>query len=573
MQLSRERTWSVTAVLGTLLSTLAAEAATLPGGDNPHFPRAIPANATALANDVGQVLTVPLKRINHRGVATPSIGRRLANTDILGVFGAAYLAELTIGTSKNGKNQVVDVLIDTGSFELWVNPVCAASNVPDFCQVFGHYHPALSSTSRKVGTHGFNIKYGSGQVTGDYYTDDIYISGTKIKDQQFGVANTSDLVWFGIMGLGHGLGNGFIDYPLIVDSLAAQRVTNTKLFSMDLGRQMNPGAVITGEMVFGGVDRNKYAGFLKKVPTDPADAHYKVTLNSLAHRAPGASRPTRFTDSNLPLPVIVDSGTTLSLLPESVVSKLAAQFPGAVSDGNGGYRVDCSYQDKDGSVDFGFLSGTGTVTINVAYRDFIWNSGGDCFLGAWYTDDLDVWILGDAFLRGAYVTFDQTNNALFMANHVSCGDGQSKLVAVPAAPDAAGRIPGACPYVAAPRPEEPQSTPTTSAPFPDESVSPNDVPSPSLGPSLNPVEPTDLKTMTVSIPLSSTSSVDAKTLPAISGLPSPEPSGNALRDDHHGILPGARDGVEAHRHRYSRHSRYLRLSRPRIQRASRRPRD
>lgn len=69
------------------------------------------------------------------------------------------------------------MLIDTGSFELWVNPVCAASNVPDFCQVFGHYHPALSSTSRKVGDHGFNIKYGSGQVSGDYYKDDIYISG------------------------------------------------------------------------------------------------------------------------------------------------------------------------------------------------------------------------------------------------------------------------------------------------------------------------------------------------------------------------------------------------------------
>ncbi|KAI1152475.1 aspartic peptidase domain-containing protein [Nemania diffusa] len=330
------------------------------------------------------------------------------------------------------------------------------------------------------------------------------------------------------MGLGHGQGNGFINYPLVVDSLAAQKVTNTKLFSMDLGRQTNPGAVITGELVFGGVDRNKYAGFLKKVPADPKDAHYKITLNSLAHRAPGAGSTSRFVDSNLPLPVIVDSGTTLSLLPESVVSKLAAQFPGAVSDGNGGYRVDCAYQDRDGSVDFGFLSGTETVTINVAYKDFIWNSGGDCFLGAWHSNELDVWILGDAFLRGAYVTFDQTNNALFMSNQVSCGDGQSKLAPVPAGPDAAGKIPGACRVVAAPH-DEPPSTSTSSAPFPDGSISAGDVPSPSLGPSLNPIEPTDLKTLTIAINPSPSSPVASTIPPAESGASMTTVTGTVTR--------------------------------------------
>lgn len=48
------------------------------------------------------------------------------------------------------------------------------------------------------------------------------------------------------MGLGHGFGNGFVDYPLVVDSLATQGLTNTKLFSMDLGKQIKPG----GESVF-----------------------------------------------------------------------------------------------------------------------------------------------------------------------------------------------------------------------------------------------------------------------------------------------------------------------------------
>ncbi len=67
------------------------------------------------------------------------------------------------------------------------------------------------------------------------------IKGAQIENQQFGVANKSDVVWFGIMGLARGLGNGFIRYPTIVDSLAAQGYTQSKLFSLDLGGQVSPG--------------------------------------------------------------------------------------------------------------------------------------------------------------------------------------------------------------------------------------------------------------------------------------------------------------------------------------------
>ena len=75
------------------------------------------------------------------------------------------------------------------------------------------------------------------------------------------------------MGLAHGRGNGFINYDTTIDSLAAQGFTNSRLFSLDLGSQgASAGSVISGEMVFGGVDKNKYAGNLLKVPTDPNDA-------------------------------------------------------------------------------------------------------------------------------------------------------------------------------------------------------------------------------------------------------------------------------------------------------------
>jgi hypothetical protein len=82
-----------------------------------------------------------------------------------------------IGTSTTGTAQVVDVLIDTGSFELWVNPDCDASNVPSFCEAFGHYDPSHSSTAHEILDSGFDITYGSGRASGVYYKDDVYVSG------------------------------------------------------------------------------------------------------------------------------------------------------------------------------------------------------------------------------------------------------------------------------------------------------------------------------------------------------------------------------------------------------------
>ncbi|OTA96568.1 hypothetical protein M434DRAFT_8765 [Hypoxylon sp. CO27-5] len=409
-------------------------------------------NATSFYKSSAEVLSIPLKRVEGQGVGTPSLARRYFGAEVMGVYGAAYFAELALGTSSNP--QTVNVLLDTGSFELWVNPNCTSSNVQDYCQQLGHYDPKLSPTAKSLNRN-FGIQYGQGNASGSYYTDDVYLSGAKLKEQQFGVSNESNSVWFGIMGLGRGQGGGVVDYSLIIDSLAAQGYTNSKLFSLDLGGQPGPTAAVTGEMAFGGVDINKYSGNLAKVPTDPKDPHYVVTLNSLSLQAPAsvsgstsnnavAQSSKAINNTNFPLQVVVDSGTTLSLLPEPIVSALAAGFPGAKSDGNGGYTVPCDLRNStDGHVNFEFAGeGSSKVTITVSYSDFIWYAGDDCFLGAWYTGDIGVWILGDTFLRGAYVTFDQDNNALYMTNYAKCGE--SNLVPVPAGPDEAAKIPGGC---------------------------------------------------------------------------------------------------------------------------------
>ncbi|KAK8135773.1 acid protease [Apiospora sp. TS-2023a] len=474
-------------------------------------------------------LSIPLKRYDTQAGGSTSVQRRYFKTNVLGVYGAAYLAELTVGTSASP--QKVDVLLDTGSFELWVNPDCAKSNVADFCKAFGQYDPNQSSTARNL-AQGFSIQYGSGSASGTYYTDDIFISGAKITDQQFGVANTSDLVWFGIMGLGRGKGNGFLNYNTVLDSVVAQGFANSRLFSLDLGSQGAPGSVISGEIVFGGVDTNKYAGNLVKVEIDPADSHYAVLFTGLTHRPPTAQTANPVLSTFTSFPVIVDSGTTLSLLPQALVEALAAQFPGATSDGHGGYKVPCLYQQQPGTVSFSLATsfsgsaGTSNITINLPYAEFIWNAGNDnCYLGAWYDTSVSVHILGDTFLRGAYVVFDQDSNALYMADYVACGGagaGASSdaggLVSVPAGRDAVLGIQGNC-AAAGGGASNGGASSSSSVTLPGGPVTSSGL-GPSVVPTINPAGPVSVtSSATATGSAGTTTAAVPATTPAASSLP------------------------------------------------------
>lgn len=52
-----------------------------------------PVNATSLPKSTHEVLSLPLRKVEHKGVGTPSLARRYFGSDVLGVYGAAYFAE------------------------------------------------------------------------------------------------------------------------------------------------------------------------------------------------------------------------------------------------------------------------------------------------------------------------------------------------------------------------------------------------------------------------------------------------------------------------------------------------
>jgi hypothetical protein len=242
---------------------------------------------------------------------------------------------------------------------------------------------------------------------------------------------------FGIAGVGHG--NGFnLQYNNLIDELYQNGVTASRAFSVALGSKdvSNGGAVI-----FGGVDTQKFSGklfqFTNLPPQDeqgqPGMWRYWIQLDSVGISKPGSSSSAY---ANSALPIVLDTGATMSYLPQSIINNLAKDFNAQVLD-DGTLAVPCSTATQSGTVDFTF----GKLTIKVPYHEFIWEAApGQCFVGAAPVSGTTP-ILGDTFLRSAYVVFDQDNSNIFLAPYKNCGTKEQTL---PAGASAAANFTGEC---------------------------------------------------------------------------------------------------------------------------------
>ncbi|KJR89229.1 candidapepsin-4 precursor [Sporothrix schenckii 1099-18] len=336
----------------------------------------------------------------------------------------AYYAKLEFGTPP----QAQYVQLDTGSFELWVNPTCSSagglsSGDANFCQAVGRFEPSASSTFTSLNV-GKQLRYGIGTANITYVTDDISLPGTSsvLSQVQFGVATVTQDEFSGILGIGYGLGLT-TRYPNFVDELAMQNVTRVKAFSLALGSKAEQEGVI----VFGGVDTSKFSGQLERLPITPAKfspdgvPRYWVNMTSLGLTPAGTGGAPK-TYPNSKLQVFLDSGSTLTLLPSDLANAIAADFGAAAANSDGFYAVDCRLAaTAGGSLDFTF----GGTTVRVPYSELIRQSGSTCMLGLQASTDFVL--LGDTFLRSAYVVIDQSDNVVWMAQYANCGSTPAAL--------------------------------------------------------------------------------------------------------------------------------------------------
>jgi hypothetical protein len=214
---------------------------------------------------------------------------------------------------------------------------------------------------------------------------------------QFGVATSTVQEFSGIMGIGYGQGIA-TRYRNFIDELSAQNATRVKAFTVALGSKDEQEGII----VFGGVDTSRFAGTLARLPIIPAAQspdqvpRYWVSMQSLTLTSPSGKK-TNYANSNIP--VFLDSGATMTLLPASLARAVAQDFGSTGVDSNGFYEVSCDLENVNGTLDFAFAG----TTIRVPYRELIRYVAGSpptCFLGISPSDDFTL--LGDTFMRSAY---------------------------------------------------------------------------------------------------------------------------------------------------------------------------
>lgn len=324
----------------------------------------------------------------------------------------------TIGTPP----QELRLHLDTGSSDLWVNApsskLCLLRSAP--CEFAGTYTANSSSTYEYVGSY-FNISYvdGSG-ANGDYVSDTVSIGTQKLDRLQFGVGYSSTSAQ-GILGIGYEVNEvqvGRAQKPAY-RNLPTEMVEAGLIQSPSYSLWLNDLDANRGSILFGGVDSGKYSGQLQTLPIQTRSgvyAEFLVTLTGLALGAAPISNATA-------LAVLLDSGSSLTYLPDATVQAVYAAVGAQYDADEGAAYVPCSLANDTRSLTFSFSSPTIAVEMNELVLDLV-TAGGQrptfqngataCLFGI-APAGAGTNVLGDTFLRSAYVVYDLQNNQISLA--------------------------------------------------------------------------------------------------------------------------------------------------------------
>lgn len=272
---------------------------------------------------------------------------------------------------------------------------------------------------------------------------------------------------YGLVGVGYALNEAIVGntqstssaYPNLPVSMVDAGLINTVAYSLwlnDLGMlrlscvymplELTPlSDANEGNILFGGIDTEKFLGDqLTRIdiyPTQDLYTSFLVAFTSLTAHSPSGSDT--LTSAQFPVPVVLDSGTTLSYLPTDLAQQtwkeagavFSSQFQLAV--------IPCQMKNSKGYFSFGFAGPKGpriNVTMDELVLDLtegsppIFNTGpykglDACEFGIQNFTSAPF-LLGDTFLRSAYVVYDLLNHQIGIAP-TNFNTTKSNIVAFP----------------------------------------------------------------------------------------------------------------------------------------------
>jgi hypothetical protein len=271
--------------------------------------------------------------------------------------GTLYFANVTLGTP----GQALRLDIDTGSSDIWANS--ATSNLcvryQTLCDQSGTYSANKSSSYQFVNSD-FYIKYAdNSSAQGDYATDVLTMGTTSLTNVPFGIGYVSTSPQ-GILGVGYAINEASVStdgrtYQNLPQVMATSKLINTPAYSLWL----NDLEANTGSILFGGVDSDKYQGSLATLPIIKEEGAYREFIVALTGLTAAGE-----TVIDTAIPVLLDSGSSLSYLPTTYYNALNTIFAGQPNDQAGASLVSCSYMNSQNTIDFSFSGLTVTVPMS-----------------------------------------------------------------------------------------------------------------------------------------------------------------------------------------------------------------
>ncbi|KAF9335111.1 hypothetical protein BG006_000850 [Podila minutissima] len=302
------------------------------------------------------------------------------------------------------------MVFDTGSSDLWVPTYECASPT---CMTLARFNSSASSSYRTEGK-AFDIRYGDGShVSGSTGMDRVLISGQVVANQSIGMASVDDTTIAkkgvdGVVGLGFGRAAIVKGYSTMVETMLTKKVLAQPIVSIWLGRQRVGGSTegSGGAVIFGGVDTTKYVGNFTWVPVVDRNA-WKIPFQgvSIAGKNLGLSGN-----------ALIDSGTSLIVVPAKAASTFHGHIPGAIDVPQIGWILPCNTSVGDlnftiSGQQFRVPAEELIVLFRIpGYAEYC-KSAIDVSKSATDTD----WILGASFMKNVYSVFDYRSLSIGLA--------------------------------------------------------------------------------------------------------------------------------------------------------------
>lgn len=263
------------------------------------------------------------------------------------------------------------------------------------------YNPDSSTTAKELNGETWSISYGDGSsASGNVYSDVVDVGGTSVTGQAVELAQKISSEFAqdlsdGLLGLAFSAINTVKpdQQKTFFDNATPQ--LSAPLFTANLKKGQ------PGSYNFGYIDDSQHTGEITYTAVDNSQGFWGFTATGYTVGSGAAS------DEDIS--AIADTGTSLLLLPETVVTAYYEQVSSAKNDQQqGGYTFDCDAALPNISFTIeGYEAVVPGSFINYAPLS---EGSSTCFGGLQSSAGVGVNIFGDVFLKAQFVVFENEGN-------------------------------------------------------------------------------------------------------------------------------------------------------------------